>query len=153
MAKKKIEIINRKAAHLYFFKEKIEVGISLLGTEVKSIRAGHVNLNDAYCYFKKGELYVQSLYIKEYDHGNIFNHEARRLRKLLLKKRELRKLEKKVKEKGVTLIPHKLYMSDRGFVKLEIVVATGKRSADKRNTIKEKDMKREMDRSYKNIRI
>ncbi|MEL6720559.1 MAG: SsrA-binding protein SmpB [Bacteroidota bacterium] len=153
MAKKPIEIVNRKAAHLYFFNEQIEAGIQLLGTEIKSIRAGHVNLNDAYCYFKKGELFVQSMYIKEYDHGNIFNHEPRRLRKLLLRKRELKKLEKKVKEKGVTIIPYRLYFSERGFVKMEIAIATGKKSADKRNSIKEKDIKRDMDRNLKNIRF
>ena len=153
MAKKPIEIVNRKAGHLYFFNEQIEAGIQLLGTEMKSIRAGHVNMNDAYCYFKKGELFIQSMYIKEYDHGNIFNHEARRLRKLLLKKRELKKLEKKVKAKGVTLIPYRLYFNERGFVKIEIAVATGKKSADKRNSIKDKDIKRDMDRSLKNIRF
>ena len=152
MAKKAIEIVNRKAAHLYFFNEEIEVGIVLRGTEIKSIRAGHVNLRDAYCYFKKGELYVQNLYIKEYDFGNIFNHEPRRLRKLLLRRRELKKLEKKVKEKGVTIVPYRLYMNERGFAKLEIIVATGKKSADKRNTIKDKDMKRDMERNLKNIR-
>lgn len=96
---------------------------------------------------------MQSLYIKEYDHGNINNHEPRRPRKLLLKRRELRKLEKKVKEKGVTLIPYRLYFNERGFVKIEIVVATGKKSADKRQSIKEKDVKREMDRAVKNIRF
>ncbi|MEM0994263.1 MAG: SsrA-binding protein SmpB [Bacteroidota bacterium] len=153
MPNKAIEIVNRKAGHLYFFNEEIEVGIVLQGTEIKSIRAGHVNLRDAYCYFKKGELYIQSLYIKEYDHGNIFNHEPRRLRKLLLKKRELKKLEKKVKEKGVTIVPYRLYVNERGFAKLEVVVATGKKSADKRNTIKDKDMKRDMERSLKNVRF
>jgi len=153
MAKKTLEIVNRKAGHLYFFNEQHEAGIVLLGTEIKSIRAGHVNMNDAYCYFKKGELFVQNLYIKEYDHGNIFNHEPRRLRKLLLRRRELKKLEKKVKEKGVTIVPYRLYMSERGFIKLEIIIATGKKSADKRNSIKDKDIKRDMDRSLKNLRF
>ncbi|MEM9887171.1 MAG: SsrA-binding protein SmpB [Bacteroidota bacterium] len=153
MAKKTIEIVNRKAGYLYFFNEEIEVGIVLQGTEIKSIRAGHVNLSDAYCYFKKGELYIQSLYIKEYKHGNVFNHEPRRLRKLLLRKRELKKLEKKVKEKGVTIVPYRLYLNERGFAKLEIIVATGKKSADKRHTIKDKDMKRDMERNLKNIRF
>lgn len=151
--KKSIEVLNRKAAHLYFITEQIEAGIKLLGTEIKSIRAGHVNMNDCYCYFKKGELYVQSMYIKEYDHGNINNHEPRRLRKLLMKRRELKKLEKKVKEKGVTLIPYRLYFNERGFVKIEVAVATGKKSADKRQSIKEKDVKREMDRAMKDVRF
>jgi SsrA-binding protein len=148
---KSIEILNRKATYQYFFNETIEAGILLQGTEVKSIRAGHVNMNDSYCYFKKGELYIQSMYIKEYEFGNIQNHEPRRPRKLLMRKRELKRLDKKVREKGVTLIPHRLYFSDRGFVKIDIAVATGKKSADKRQSIKDKDIKRDMDRSLKGM--
>ncbi len=151
--KKNIEIVNRKAAHLYFFEESYEAGIILKGTEIKSIRAGSVNMNDAYCSFSKGELFLQSMYIKEYDFGNINNHEPRRTRKLLLRRRELKKMEKKVKEKGVTIVPYRLYLNERGFIKLEIVVATGKKSADKRQSIKEKDIKRDMNRTLKNIKL
>lgn len=151
--KKNIEIVNRKAAFQYFFDESLEAGIVLSGTEIKSIRAGHVNMSDAFCYFVKGELMVRNLYIKEYEFGTIHNHEPKRMRKLLLHRRELRKLEKKVKERGVTIVPYRLYFSERGFVKLEVVVATGKKSADKRQTIKDKDLKRDMKRTLKNIKI
>ncbi len=147
--KKNIEFVNRRAEHEYFFKEKYEAGIVLQGTEIKSIRTGKANLSDAYCVFKNGELFVHSLFISEYKHGTYANHEARRTRKLLLKRQELRKLEKKVKEKGNTIVPYRLYLTDRGFVKLEIVVVTGKKSYDKRDSIKEKDMKRDLQRLSK----
>ncbi|MCB0662257.1 MAG: SsrA-binding protein SmpB [Saprospiraceae bacterium] len=147
--KKTIEVVNRKAEHQYFFDLTIEAGLKLVGTEIKSIRAGRVNLNDAYCYFKKEELYVRSMYIGEYDFGNQFNHEPRRPRKLLLKRQELKKLEKKVKERGFTIVPYRLYITDRGFAKLEIALARGKKSFDKRETIKQKDQKRELDRMKK----
>lgn len=147
--KKEIEIVNRKAKFEYFFVEEMEAGIMLQGTEIKSIRAGNVNLNDAYCYFKDGELYIRSLYIKEYAFGTYDNHEPRRPRKLLLKKRQLKKLEKKVKEKGFTIVPYRVYMTERGFAKVEIALAQGKKSYDKRNSIKDKDMKRDMARMRK----
>ena len=116
MAKKKekkpknIEIVNRKASHEYYFQGEVEAGIMLTGTEIKSIRRGNANLRDAFCYFKKGELYVKNLFIAEYEFGSIHNHETRRLRKLLLKKQELKKLNRKVQEKGFeftypTLLP------------------------------------------------
>lgn len=146
---KNIEIVNRRAAHEYFFTDSYEAGIILQGTEIKSIRKGNANLSDSYCTFNNGELYVNSLYVAEYENGTYANHTARRTRKLLLRRQELRKLEKKVKEKGNTIIPYKLYMTDRGFAKLEIVVATGKKSYDKRETIKAKDNKRELDRLKK----
>ena len=143
---KELEIINRKATFEYHFLSTYEAGIVLQGTEIKSIRQGNVNLRDAYCVFKKGELYVKSMFIAEYKFGNIFNHEARRTRKLLLRRQELRKLEKKVKERGFTIIPYRLYLSERGFAKLEIALAQGKKSFDKRQSIKEKDQKRELSR-------
>lgn len=147
MAKpKKIEIVNRRAAFEYFLDVHLETGIQLLGTEIKSIRAGEVNLRDAYCTIRDGELFVRSMFIGEYKFANQFNHETRRERKLLVRKQELKKLEKKVKEKGNTIVPYKLYITDRGFAKLEVAVATGKKSHDKRNSIKEKDQKRELDR-------
>ena len=146
---KKIEIVNRKAQFEYFFDYTVEAGVQLLGTEIKSIRQGNVNLKDAYCHFVDGNLYVKSMFIGEYSHGNQFNHETRRDRRLLLRKLELKKLLKKVKEKGNTIVPYKLYITDRGFAKIEIALATGKKSHDKRNSIKEKDQKRELARMKK----
>ena len=143
------EIINRKAKFEYHFLQEFEAGIMLTGTEVKSLRQGNANLSDAYCVIANGELYVHSLFIAEYDHGNIFNHETRRKRKLLLKKTELNKLEKRVKEKGFTIVPYRLYFNDRGIVKVEVVLAQGKKSYDKRDSIKQKDLKRDLDRALK----
>lgn len=147
--KKKIEIINRKAAYEYEFIDELEAGILLTGTEIKSIREGNVNLRDAYCVFKKGELFLRSMFIAEYKQGNQFNHEERRTRKLLLKKQELKKWDKKVKEKGFTIIPYRLFLSDRGFAKIAIVLAQGKKVHDKRESIKQKDNKRALDRIKK----
>ncbi len=159
MAKKKkeqkpknIEIINRKAAHQFNFQGEVEAGIMLTGTEIKSIRAGTANLKDAFCFFRKGELYVKNMFIGEYKFGSIYNHEPRRLRKLLLKKQELKKLHRKVQEKGMTLVPYRLYISERGFAKLEVALASGKRSYDKRHAIKERENSRNMDR-LKKIRL
>ena len=142
-------VINRKAKFEYHFIDQHEVGIVLSGAEVKSLRAGYANLNDAYCYFRKGELWVRSLYIKEYKMANDYEQDSRRERKLLMKKAELLRLEKKVKEKGYTLIPYRIYFSDRGIIKLEIALAQGKKIHDKRQSIKDKDMNREMDRVKK----
>lgn len=144
---KTTEILNRKARFEYTFLEEFEAGIVLQGTEIKSIRKGSANLRDAYCVFKKGELYVRSLYIAEYSHGNRFNHEERRPRKLLLRRTELRKLEKKVKERGFTIVPVRLFINERGFAKLEIALAQGKKVHDKRQSIKDKDLKRDVSRS------
>lgn len=148
-APKKVEITNRRASHEYHFVQELEAGIMLCGTEIKSIRAGEVNLSDAYCLIENGQITVRSLYIGEYKHGNAMNHETRRTRILLLRKPELRKLERRVKEKGMTIVPYKLYMTDRGFAKLLICLATGKKSYDKRESIKEADNKRELDRAKK----
>jgi len=146
---KQIEIVNRKAAFEYKFLQAYEAGIMLTGTEVKSARTGDVNLKDAFCFFRKGELFIKNLFIAEFKYGNINNHETRRLRKLLLKKTELAKLEKKMKEKGYTLVPYKLYISERGFVKLEVCLSQGKKSYDKRASIKERENKRIMGRLNK----
>lgn len=141
------EIVNKRAKYEYFFVSTHEAGIALSGTEIKSIRTGgSVNLSDSYCLFLKNELYVRSLYISEYKHGTHNNHEARRDRKLLLKKIELRKLLRKVKEKGSSIIPYRLYFTDRGFVKLEIALTKGKKSHDKRHAIKERENKRDLAR-------
>ena len=154
MAKKpvKIEIINRKASFEYFFVQEYDAGIMLTGTEIKSIRAGNANLSDAWCLLELGEIWVKSMFIAEYSHGTDNNHETRRSRKLLLRKSEIRKLEKKGKEKGFAIIPIKLYISDRGFAKIRIALATGKKTFDKREVIKERDNKREIDRVKKIVK-
>lgn len=144
-----IDINNRKAAFQYQFIDEFEAGIVLVGSEIKSIRKGQVNLRDAFCYFEKDELFVKSLYIKEYEHANQFNHEPRRPRKLLLKRFELKKLLKKTKEKGFTIVPFRLYINEKGRAKLMIALAQGKKSYDKRDSIKAKDNKRDMDRMKK----
>jgi len=143
------EIVNRKAKFEYSFLQGFESGIMLKGTEVKSLRVGNANLNDAYCLFVDGELFIKSLFIAEYDFGNINNHETRRDRKLLLRKTELKKIEKRVTEKGMSVVPYKIFFSERGFAKIELFLAQGKKSYDKRTSIKEKDLKRDMDRSNK----
>ncbi|TNE68966.1 MAG: SsrA-binding protein SmpB [Bacteroidetes bacterium] len=145
----KIEITNRRAAYEYQFIQEYEAGIVLTGTEIKSIRAGNVNLNDAYCLFEDGELWVRNMYIAEYEYGTNANHEPRRNRKLLLRRTELRKLDRRVREKGFTIVPYKLFLTDRGFAKLLIVLATGKKSYDKRQTIKQREDKRQLDRMKK----
>ena len=148
--KKKIEFVNRKAKFEYHFLETVEAGIMLTGTEIKSIRAGTVNLRDAYCIFQKDELWARSIFIGEYKQGNVHNHEERRARKLLLKRQEIKKWQKKVKEKGFTIIPYRLYLNDRGIAKLEVVLVQGKKVYDKRDNIKQRDNKRALDRALKN---
>lgn len=143
------EIINRKAKFEYHFIQQLESGLVLTGTEVKALRLGLSNLNDAYCIFDHGNLIVKNLFISEYDQGTVYNHDSRRDRRLLLHKSELKKLERRVMEKGYTIVPYKLYFSDRGFAKLEIALAQGKKSFDKRETIKERDSKRDLDRIKK----
>jgi SsrA-binding protein len=150
MAKQKnIEYVNRKARHEYNFLETVEAGIMLTGTEIKSIRGGLVNLRDAYCVFQGDELWVRSIYIGEYKQGNIHNHEERQPRKLLLKRQELNKWLKKIKEKGFTIIPYRLYLNERGIAKVEVVLVQGKKVYDKRETIKARENKRQLDRVIK----
>jgi SsrA-binding protein len=143
------EIVNRKASFEYAFIQMFEAGLVLTGTEVKALRLGLANLNDAYCIFDHGNLIVKNMFIAEYDHGTIYNHDARRDRRLLLRKPELKKLERRVTEKGLTIVPYKLYFSARGFAKLEIALAQGKKAFDKRETIKERDSKRDLERLKK----
>lgn len=143
------EIINRRAAYEYHFVQEYVAGIALTGTEVKSLRTGNANLNDAYCLFEDGELWIRNLHIAEYDFGSDQNHDPRRLRKLLLRKSELRKLERRVREKGFTIVPIKIAFTERGLAKVHIALATGKKSYDKRETIKQRDEKRELDRLKK----
>ena len=143
-----MELSNRKAYYEYFFEAKYIAGLVLTGTEIKSLRAGKASFNDSYCIFNKGELFVKSLHISEYSFGNIHNHEPMQERKLLLQKKELRKLENKIKEKGYTIIPLKIFISERGFAKMEIGLGKGKKIHDKRETIKARETDREVKRKY-----
>ncbi|MGM0650198.1 MAG: SsrA-binding protein SmpB [Bacteroidota bacterium] len=141
------EFKNKKAAFQYQLTDFFVAGIQLYGTEIKSIRNGKVNFNNAYCYIdKNNELFIKGLHIAEYKYGNIENHEPQRIRKLLLQKKEIRKIRKYVTEKGFTLVPVSLFINERGLAKLEIALAHGKKLHDKRKDIKDKDMKRDMDR-------
>ncbi len=142
-----IKIKNRKASFEYFLIERLVAGIQLNGTEIKSIREGKANLTDSYCAFVQQELFVKSLHIAEYSMGTYNNHEPKRDRKLLLSKRELKKLATKVKDKGFTIIPVQLFINERGLAKLEIALAKGKHTYDKRESLKQKDSQREIDRS------
>ena len=139
---------NKKAYHEYFVEEKYEAGISLFGTEVKSIRAGAVNLKDSYCSFKNGELFVLGMHISPYEKGNIFNREPLRERKLLMHRRELNKLFGLVAQKGFTLVPLSLYFSGKN-VKVELGLCRGKKLYDKRDAIAAKEVNREIDRKMK----
>ena len=144
----KIACENRKARHDYFIHETFEAGISLQGTEVKSLRAGKANLKDSYAEIKNGELFLQNMHISPYEQGNIFNHDPLRSRKLLMHKAEIVKLFGKTREKGFTLVPLKVYFK-RGKAKLELALASGKHNYDKRQDLKAKSDKREMERALK----
>lgn len=144
-----MEIRNRSAYHEYFIEDKYTAGMVLSGTEVKSLRAGRASFNDSYCLFQKGELWIRSLHIAEYSHGTSSNHDPMQDRKLLLQKRELKKLEARVKEKGYTIVPLRIYFSEKGLAKLEIGLGKGKQQFDKRETIKQRDTEREMKRYLK----
>lgn len=144
-----IQIKNKKAFFEFEIIEKYTAGIVLTGTEIKSIRLGKANFIDAYCHFVNGELWVKGLNIAEYDWGTYNNHDPRQERKLLLNKKELVKLSRQSQEKGLTIVALKLYTNDKGYAKLDIAIARGKKSHDKRESIKEKDSKRELDRFRK----
>jgi len=143
------EIKNRSAFHEYFFDNKYVAGIVLTGTEVKSLREGKASFNDSYCIIHKGEIWIKSLHIAEYSHGTVNNHDPVRDRKLLLQKREINKIEAKLKEKGYTLIPLLIFFNDKNLVKVEIGLGKGKKLHDKRETIKKRDVEREMKRFIK----
>ncbi len=145
-----IVIKNKKASHDYEFLEKFIAGIVLTGTEIKSIRLGKATLADSYCQFSNGELFLKGMHISEYWWGNLNNHDPLRERKLLLNKKELKKIERKVKETGLTIIVIKVFLNERGFAKAEIAVSKGKKEYDKRETLKRKDSDRELDRTRKN---
>lgn len=141
-----INIKNRQAGFEYELIERYVAGMVLTGTEIKSIREGKVNLQDGYCYLGDGEMFVKGINITPYAQGTHYNHEATRERKLLLKRSEIKKLEGKVEERGLTLVPTRLFISDRGLAKLEFALAKGKKLHDKRDSIKERDAKRELNR-------
>ncbi|MES2430885.1 MAG: SsrA-binding protein [Bacteroidota bacterium] len=143
-----MEISNRKAYHEYLFEGKYIAGMVLTGTEIKSLRLGKASFNDSYCYFDKGELYIKSLHIAEYSFGNLNNHQPLQERKLLLNKRELKKWEAKTKERGYSIIPLRIFISEKGFAKIEIGLGKGKKVYDKRETIKERDTDRDIKRKY-----
>ncbi len=145
-AKATIDIKNKRASFDYEFLESFTAGIVLTGTEIKSIRGGKASLADAYCYFVKGELYVKNMHIAEYWWGSFSNHDPRRDRKLLLNRKELNKLLRRQKEKGLTIVASRLFINDAGYAKLLIALARGKKEYDKRESIKEKDLRREMER-------
>ena len=146
-AKSKIQVVNKKASFDYEFLEIFTAGIVLVGTEIKSIRSGKVSLSEAYCYFDlTGQLYVRGLNISQYFWGSWGQHEPRRDRKLLLTRKELRTLRNAVREKGLTIVAYKLFVAENGYAKLVIALAKGKKIYDKRQSIKEKDIRREMER-------
>lgn len=144
-----MEIKNRQAYFEYYVDDKFIAGMVLTGTEVKSLREGKASFNDSYCIFQKEELWIRSFHISEYSHGTVNNHDPVRERKLLLNKRELKKLQLKIKEKGYTVVPLRLFFNEKNLAKLEIGLAKGKKLHDKRETIKQRDTEREMKRYLK----
>ena len=145
-----INIRNKRARFEYELLDGYEAGIQLFGTEIKSIRMGKASISESFCQFKDGELYIINMFVDEYDWGTHFNHKTRRDRKLLLKKIELKKLERKTRETGLTVVPTKLYINDKGLAKVSIYLAKGKKLYDKRESIKQKDLRRDLDRIIKN---
>jgi SsrA-binding protein len=143
------EMKNRQASFEYFIDARYEAGMVLLGTEVKSLRGGQANFADSYCVIYKGEMWLKNLNIAQYSHGTVNNHDPVRDRKLLLQKREIRKIESKLKEKGYTLVPLRIFFSEKKLAKIEIGLAKGKKRHDKRESIKQKEMQREMKRHLK----
>jgi len=143
------ELRNRQAYHEYFIDAKYEAGMVLLGTEVKSLRGGRASFNDSYCLIQKGEIWIKSLHIAEFSHGTVNNHDPLRDRKLLLEKREIKKIEAKLKEKGYTLVPLRIFFNEKNLAKIEIGLARGKKLYDKRESIKQKDVEREIKRYLK----
>ena len=142
--KKSISVKNRQAYFHYAIEDTFVTGMVLQGTEIKSIRQGRVSFTDGYCFIRNGEIYAKGIHVSPYKQASFTNHDPDRVKKLLLQKKEIQKLEKKVEEKGYTIVPLKLFISDNGFAKLEIGIGKGKKLHDKRDSLKEKDQKREM---------
>ncbi|HWW40611.1 SsrA-binding protein SmpB [Pedobacter sp.] len=147
--KNDVQIKNKRAYFDYHIVEKFNAGIALLGTEIKSIRQGKTNMSDAFCMFIGSTLYVRNLHISEYSHSSFYHHDIKRDRVLLLQKKELKKLKAKSEEKGYTIVPLRIFTNERGFAKMEIALAQGKKEFDKRDSIKERESKRELDRAMK----
>ncbi len=143
---KSVEIKNKRAKFDYEWLDTYTAGLQLVGTEVKSIRMGKASIAEAYCFMSDGEMFIKGMNVTEWSHGNIFNHDPIRERKLLLSKRELDKIDKALKDQGTTVIPTKLFISEKGWIKLNIAVAKGKKNYDKRQSLKEKDAKRDLAR-------
>lgn len=150
--KNSVNIKNRKAKFNYEFLDKYTAGIKLAGTEIKAIREGKANIAESFCEFNNHELFVINMHVEEYSHATHFNHNPKSERKLLLQKRELRKLEKEVTNSGLTIIPLQLFINDRGLAKLQIALAKGKKLYDKRDTIKDRENKRRLDRIQKDYK-
>ncbi|TXH23220.1 MAG: SsrA-binding protein SmpB [Chitinophagaceae bacterium] len=146
MARKQVSIRNKSATYEYFIDATYTAGIMLLGTEVKSIKDGRVSFNDSYCIIHDGEIFIKSLHISPYSHGTVNNHNPDRDRKLLLQKREIKKIQAQLKEKGYTLIPLSIYLNDKNLIKMDIGLAKGKKLYDKRESIKKKDVERDLKR-------
>jgi len=144
-----VNIKNKRASFEYHLIDRYIAGIQLLGTEIKSIREGKANINDSFCAFFDDGLYIRNMHIAEYSFGSFYNHESKRDRKLLLNKKEIKKLKEKGEEKGFTIVPLRIFINERGYAKIEIALAQGKKDFDKRETLKERDSKREMDRVMK----
>ncbi len=144
-----MEIINRKARHDYFIEDQYEAGIELTGTEIKSIREGNANIKECYGIIRNHEVFLLNMFVSPYKEGNIFNHNEKRTRKLLLHKKEIKKIEDKITLQGLTLIPLRLYFKNN-ILKVELGVCRGKKNYDKRETIKERDIKRNLEKTLKN---
>ena len=147
-----ISISNRKARFEYELLEVFTSGIQLQGTEIKSLRAGNANLAEAYCYVQQSEVWITGMYIAEYQYGSYMNHDPKRLRKLLLNKKEINKISSALQNVGITIVPLKLYITEKGWAKIDIALAKGKKLHDKREDLKQKDDKRQMDRALKKFK-
>lgn len=143
---------NKKAFHEYHILEKIEAGVSLKGTEVKSIKDGKVNIKESYLEINKGEVFIHGMHVSPYKEGNIYNEDPLRVRKLLMHQKEIQKFYKEITQSGTTMVPLKVYVNDKGLIKIEVALAKGKKLYDKRESLKEKDASRQIDRALKNIR-